>query len=145
MRRWRYPLGPTSAERRLRPSRAIPVFALAFGVLGTADTSFAQLSSTPMLKAAPENRERLWSTGAFEALSAKDQKVAHALFEAQETTLPAGLRRLTLDQIAARKIAGQSWSEVFRLMKVQGLVPQQTLGQVLKTYNRRPRPSSATH
>src|SRR5262245_13391301 len=58
--------------------------------------------------------------GAFQQLSAGNQKAARALHEAQRPDLrPAS--RLTLDEIAARKQNGQGWTRIFDGMKSQGL------------------------
>jgi hypothetical protein len=72
------------------------------------------------------------SAGAFDKLSNGNQKVASALFQAQEGTTSTPL---TLDQIAARKQSGQGWGEVFKSMQAQGLVQEKNLGQVVSKYN----------
>ena len=72
------------------------------------------------------------TTGAFDKLSTGNQKVASALFQAQNgsTSTP-----LTLDEIAAKKHSGQGWGEVFKSMQKQGLVQEKNLGQVVSKYN----------
>src|SRR5882762_1882239 len=72
------------------------------------------------------------TTGAFDKRSTGNQKVASALYQAQNgsTSTP-----LTLDQIAAKKQSGQGWGEVFKGMQAQGLVQEKNLGQVVSKYN----------
>jgi hypothetical protein len=76
-------------------------------------------------------------TGAFEKLSPGDQKIARALFEAQNTTQTSsgGATPLTLDQIAAKK-SHTGWGEVFKQMKAQGLVTDKNLGEVVSSFER---------
>lgn len=76
--------------------------------------------------------------GAYERLSQANQTVARALFDAQAPmTMPApgrraaGARKLSLDEIAAQKHAGQAWGQVFHTMKTRGLLHQDNLGQVV--------------
>ena len=75
-------------------------------------------------------------TGAFEKLSPGDQKIARALFEAQNTTpsKSGGATPLTLDQIAAKKKGHTGWGEVFKQMKAQGLVTDKNLGQAVSNF-----------
>jgi hypothetical protein len=74
--------------------------------------------------------------GTFATLSAGDQKVVRALFEAQ--TKGGATQPLTLDQIAAMKPArGAGWGDVFKAMKKQGLLSQKNLGEVVTSYERR--------
>jgi hypothetical protein len=72
------------------------------------------------------------TTGAFNKLSTGNQKVASALFQAQNGTTSTPL---TLDEIAAKKQGGQGWGEVFKGMQAQGLVQEKNLGQVVSKYN----------
>jgi hypothetical protein len=74
-------------------------------------------------------------TGAFEKLSPGDQKIARALFEAQNTTptKSGGATPLTLDQIAAKK-KHTGWGEIFKQMKGQGLVTDKNLGQAVSNF-----------
>jgi len=77
------------------------------------------------------------STGAFSKLSLGNQKVAASLYEAQNArTSPTGSpsRPLTLQQIAAKRLSGQSWGDIFREMKAQGLVQEKSLSQVVSRY-----------
>ena len=88
------------------------------------------------------------TTGAFEQLSPGNQKIARALFEAQQTettttgttgtgtaTGGTATKPLTLDEIAAKKQSGTGWGEVFKQMKTQGLVQDKNLGQAVSRYN----------
>src|SRR5262245_20199401 len=74
------------------------------------------------------------STPAFDKLSLGNQKVAASLHQAQTpgtspTGSPIGL--LTLQQIASKRLSGQSWGQIFREMKAQGLVQEKSLSQVV--------------
>jgi len=83
------------------------------------------------------------SGGAFEQLSPGNQKIARALFEAQPTQPPAGTRRLTLDEIAARK-RGEGWGRVFDGMKAERLTTTKNLGQSVSSFNKRHHVSTGT-
>ena len=77
------------------------------------------------------------STPAFDKLSLGNQKVAASLHQAQTpgtspTGSPIGL--LTLQQIASKRLSGQSWGQIFREMKAQGLVHEKSLSQVVSRY-----------
>jgi hypothetical protein len=77
------------------------------------------------------------STSAFDKLSLGNQKVAASLYEAQNArTSPTGspIRPLTLQQISAKRLSGQSWGQIFREMKAQGLVQERSLSQVVSRY-----------
>jgi hypothetical protein len=70
------------------------------------------------------------TTGSFQSLSPGQQKIARALFEAQQPS-DTGPAPLSLDQIAARK-EGTGWGQVFKQMKSEGLVGDaKNLGQVV--------------
>jgi hypothetical protein len=97
--------------------------------------------------------------GAYQKLSAGNQKVARALFEAQHaptttTTKTGGAKApaasttqaaaaasgpapkpLTLDQIAAMKQSGTGWEQVFRQMRAQGLIADKNIATVVTRYN----------
>src|SRR5260370_40823017 len=96
--------------------------------------------------------------GAYQKLSPGNQKVARALFEAQNTspmptttksgskTAPApassaaagsanGPKPFTLDQIAATKQSGTGWGQVFRQMRAQGLITDKNIGHVVARVN----------
>jgi hypothetical protein len=103
-------------------------------------------------------------SGAYQKLSAGNQKVARALFEAQSVPMgatatkagskpaPAGPgtssaaatpKTLTLDQIAAMKQHGTGWEHVFRQMRAQGLLAEKNIGQVMTRYNESRMPSAS--
>jgi hypothetical protein len=91
--------------------------------------------------------------GGFASLSPVNQKIARALFNAQQTppttavrmgwsTLTSGTAAdvtgwtlLSLDQIAQMKQSGQEWGNVFREMKAQGLVEARNLASVVSGKN----------
>jgi hypothetical protein len=77
------------------------------------------------------------SAPAFDKLSLGNQKVAASLYQAQTAgTSPTGspIRSLTLQQISAKRLSGQSWGQIFREMKAQGLVQEKSLSQVVSRY-----------
>src|SRR5262245_32987066 len=77
------------------------------------------------------------STPAFDKLSLGNQTVAASLSQAETAgTSPTGspIRPLTLQQIAAKRLSGQSWGQIFREMKAQGLVQEKSLSQVVSRY-----------
>jgi hypothetical protein len=82
--------------------------------------------------------------GTFDELSPGNQKAVRALFEAQRSDPPPGTRRLTLDEIAARKQNGQGWGRIFGDMKSRGLVDAKNFGQVVSSFNHRHHLSSAS-
>lgn len=116
----------------------------------------------------PVGAQSLAPEGAYSRLSAGNQKVALALFDAQQAhTIPAtngastastasapsngaaapatnattpSAKPMTLDQIAAQKQGGHAWGEIFQTMRDQGLVQEKNLGQVVSKYQR---PSAA--
>lgn len=106
---------------------ALAGFLLLFGVM-SASSSSAQTPS---------------AAGAFERMSAGNQKIARALFDAQTaivTPAPPGARSaraLTLDEIAAVRQSGQGWGQVFQTMRSQGLLNETSLGQVVSRYESR--------
>ena len=78
-------------------------------------------------------------TGAYERMSAANQKIALALFDAQAAAVapaPASssAKVLTLDEIAAQKQSGTAWGQVFGAMKARGLLLEKSLGQVVHRY-----------
>jgi len=91
----------------------------------------------------PVGAQSLAPEGAYSRLSAGNQKVALALFDAQQahvapggnSTTPAA-KPMTLDQIAAQKQGGHPWGEIFQTMRDQGLVQERNLGQVVSKYQR---------
>lgn len=67
--------------------------------------------------------------GAVDALSPGNRLIAQALFAAQRTGAAWPLER-----IAALRIDGQNWGDVFEQMKSQNLLQADTLGQVVSWY-----------
>jgi hypothetical protein len=108
----------------------------------------------------PVGAQSLAPEGAYSRLSAGNQKIALALFDAQQAhTAPGGssastggapssngttaaaattpaAKPMTLDQIAAQKQGGHPWGEIFQTMRDQGLVQEKNLGQVVSKYQR---------
>ena len=81
-------------------------------------------------------------SGAYDKLSLGNQKVASALYQAQSPGVaakissgsPQASRPLTLEELASKRRAGQTWGQIFREMKAQGLVHEKSLGQVVARY-----------
>src|SRR3990170_990625 len=70
------------------------------------------------------------NAGAFDELSPSNQKIADALFEAQQTSAaPGAPTPLSRDDIAAMKQSGKGWGVIFKDMKQQGLVTEKNLGK----------------
>lgn len=105
---------------------------LTVSVVVIALVSGAQAQTKPTAPATPVAR------GAFDKLSLGNQKVAAALYYAQSPRSASGTthasRRLTLEEIATKRGRGQTWGQIFRDMKAQGLVHERTLGQVVARY-----------
>jgi len=77
------------------------------------------------------------SAPAFDKLSLGNQKVAASLHQAQTagtSSTGSPTRPLTLQQIAVKRLSGQSWGQIFRDMKAQGLVQEKSLSQVVSRY-----------
>jgi len=79
------------------------------------------------------------SRGAFDKLSLGNQKVAAALYYAQSADGAANRaspsrRPFTLEAIAAKRQSGQTWGQIFRELKAQGLVHDKSLGHVVARY-----------
>ena len=123
----------------------------------------------PAVATTPVGAQSLAPEGAYSRLSAGNQKIALALFDAQQAhMLPAGngagtasapsssatapatnattpsAKPMTLDQIAAQKQGGHAWGEIFQTMRDQGLVQEKNLGQVVSKYQRPSAASSAS-
>jgi hypothetical protein len=71
-----------------------------------------------------------------------DRRIALALCEAQvvrrSPVVPARDQVQTLDEIL-ELARGRGWNQVFRMLKSQGLLEEQTLGQVVARWNTRDR------
>jgi pyruvate/2-oxoglutarate dehydrogenase complex dihydrolipoamide acyltransferase (E2) component len=121
-------------------SVALVSAALWSSVLGGPAFVAAQTSGSP----AP-------AVGGFTTLSPGNQKIARALFDAQQTA-PAGpttgsataTKVYSLDEIAALKQSGQGWGEIFKTMQAQGQLPgAKNLGQVVSGHYQPPAPAAA--
>jgi len=65
-----------------------------------------------------------------DALSPGNRLIAEALFAAQQTAGAAW----PLQRIAASRLDGQNWGDVFQQMKTENLLQAETLGQVVTWY-----------
>lgn len=65
----------------------------------------------------------------FDQLTANDQRIARALFEAQDPKTA-----LSIDEIATLKKSGVTWGEIFSDFLVRDLVTDKKLGKLLKQY-----------
>ena len=74
------------------------------------------------------------SPGVYDTLSPGSKRIATALFEAQKSAPSA--RSMTRDQIAQERRSGKTWGDIFQVMKSQGLIQAETLGQVIGRYDR---------
>jgi hypothetical protein len=83
--------------------------------------------------------------GAYERLSPHNQKVAVALYEAQVAVAPGTPRRLSLQEIAARRQSGQAWDEILTELKARGLVKADSVGQVVARYTTEQRRRDSAH
>lgn len=78
------------------------------------------------------------NTGAFDKLSPGNQKIARALYEAQQAPMPTSgstsgtTKTYSLDDIAAMKQSGKGWGVIFKEMQAKGYYPgAKNLGQVV--------------
>jgi hypothetical protein len=71
-----------------------------------------------------------------------DSQIAHALYDAQST--PAVPARKSLDEILFLAQQSSGWTQVFKQLKSEGLIEEQTLGHVVARWtNRTLRPRRA--
>jgi hypothetical protein len=96
-------------------------------------TATAAAETTP--PAQPTATAPSQNQGAFEKLPPGEQKIVDALFAAEENN-PTATNPLSRDDIAAMKLHGKGWGEVFKEMKAQGLVKEKNLGQVVSQHSR---------
>ncbi len=75
-------------------------------------------------------------SSAYGKLSLGNQMVASALYQAQTPAVGTTARPLSLEQVAAKRHSGQAWGQIFRELKAQGLVHEQSLGQVVARYQK---------
>lgn len=101
--------------------------AIAAALMLMASPAFAQTTSGGTAASTSTS-----TTGSFSSLSSGNQKIARALFLAQQPT-QNGPQPLSLDQIAARK-SDEGWGKVFNEMKAEGLVQEKNLGEVVSGY-----------
>lgn len=82
------------------------------------------------------------SAADFKMLLFGDRRIAQALYEAQVSGATSGTNtRLTLDEIAAMKLRGEGWGEIFQQMKTEGRLEEKNLGQVVSEFASRHRVS----
>jgi uncharacterized membrane protein YdfJ with MMPL/SSD domain len=108
----------------------------------------AVLTSGLAAEAQTKSKTSSTAPGAFDKLSLGNQKVAASLYDAQTPgVLATGSthKPLTLNQIAAKRQAGQEWGQIFREMKAQGLVHEKTLRQVVTRYGQFTSPEQTTN
>jgi hypothetical protein len=77
----------------------------------------------------------------FSRLSPGEQRIARALYDAQlaggSPLLAESRARLrSLDEIASMGRNGAGWSRVFKQLKMEGLIAEQTLGHVVARWTR---------
>ena len=114
--------------RRAMIAGATAVLVFALGVSGAAAQQTAASAAALLLATLAAAQQT--AAGAFDALSAANQKTARALYKAQKSA-SAVRPALTLDQIAARRQSGLGWGEIFNTLKSQGLMRETTLAQVM--------------
>ncbi len=80
---------------------------------------------------------------AFSSLALGEQRIARALYDAQMAGGTPGLswsefrfRRRSLDDIARMKRSGAGWTRVFKQLKAEGVIAEQTLGHVVARWTR---------
>ena len=99
--------------------------------------SVALLASGAFAQTAPPAPNS--NEGAFDKLSPGNQKIAQALFDAQQSNATdpssATATPLSRDDIAAMKQDGKGWGGVFKEMRQEGLVQEKNLGQVVSQAN----------
>ena len=109
-------------------SLAAALFVILMGTGGASAEAPTKLAAPPVSAPSP-------SPSVFAHLSPGNRRTATALFEAQKASL-ASVQRLTLDQIARERLSGKSWSDIFQVMKSQGLIDAETLAQLLGRHDR---------
>ena len=106
---------------------------LSYFVAGGATFLFSAFltATAPAQTTPPANQNQ----GAFEKLPPGEQKIADALFAAEQKDSSTA-KPLSRDDIAAMKMQGKGWGEVFKDMQSKGLVKEKNLGQVVSRSNR---------
>ena len=64
-----------------------------------------------------------------------DSQIAHALYDAQSA--PALPARKSLDEILSMAQQSSGWTQVFKQLKTEGLIEEQTLGHVVARWTNR--------
>jgi hypothetical protein len=84
---------------------------------------------------------------AFTSLSPGEQRIARALYEAQRSAGDAEpswghveARVRSLDEVAGMERSVAGWNQVFKQLKAEGLIAEQTLGHVVARSTRLRRP-----
>jgi hypothetical protein len=123
-----------SAMRRIVILLTTCLVLLALARAGTAETRTMAPTQETTAPTSSSNR------GAYDKLSPGHQKIAAALFDAQQTSITTN--KLSLNDIAAMK-QHRGWGEIFKQMKEQGLVQEKNLGQVISRANQKAHSGSA--
>ena len=83
------------------------------------------------------------SDDAFRSLAPGEQRIARALHDAQMAgddlepgRAPPMPPARTLDEIAGMERGGAGWNRIFKQLKAEGLIAEQTLGQVVARWTR---------
>lgn len=79
------------------------------------------------------NSARNYSAGSL----GPDSQIARALYHAQIDGGPGAAKPRSLEEIAALAERCSGWTHVFRQLKNEGLLEEQTLGQVVARWNNR--------
>ena len=96
------------------------------GPVAAGDSSGAVEVKRPTEAAAPSR--------ALDGLSPGNRLIAQALFNAQKSSAVSGSQPWSLERIAMARAEGRNWGEVFLILKHDGLVEAQSLGQVVTWY-----------
>jgi len=107
----------------------------------------AYSAATAHLHSIPSQRELRRTDPApattFTSLSPGEQRIARALYEAQKATSDAraGESKVrSLDEVAGMERNVCGWNQVFKQLKAEGLLVEQTLGHVVARWTRLRRP-----
>ncbi|HYB43512.1 MAG TPA: hypothetical protein VEL75_17160 [Candidatus Methylomirabilis sp.] len=91
----------------------------------------------------PDKHPAKFADDAFTNLPPAEQRIAQALYQAQTAVHDAGsswaepgARAHSLDQIAGMDRATGGWNRVFKALKAEGLITEQTLGHVVARWTR---------
>ncbi len=84
-----------------------------------------------LVLALPAARAQTDEPGDFESLSVGNQKIAEALFDAQQLDPDSETQAWSLDRIADAKQQGGGWGQIFKQMKSDGLLQEKNLGRIV--------------